>query len=238
MKLPVINAPKYPIHLVGIDRELHYRPFQIGEEKILLMAMESGEQDDMVNAVKQILTQCIEETDIDIDNMPVFDIEYMFLHLRKRSIGENVELHFSLEKCKEKKCTNPITLDINLDEIQLTKDPRHSKTIQLTDEIGIVMGYPTLKMVGFDASNNVMGGFALVRKCIEKVFTSDDSFNTKDCSEEEVDAFINSLTKKQFEKIEEFFETMPKISKTFLVECPKCGSKEDITLDGIHNFFV
>ena len=238
MNLPVINAPKYALHLVGLDREVHYRPFQIGEEKILLMAMESGEQDDMVNAVKQILTQCIDEKDINIDDMPVFDIEHLFLHIRKRSIGEEVELTFSLNKCKEKGCETPVTLKINLDDIVLDKNPEHQQTIQLTDEIGVVMRYPTLKMVGFDNANNVMNGFALVRKCLEKVFTSETSFSTKDCTDEEIDTFINSLNKSQFAKIEAFFETMPKISKTFTVKCPKCGETEDITLDGIHNFFV
>jgi hypothetical protein len=234
--LPKIDAPTYTMNLES-GQEIHYNPFTVREERTLLISMESKDPKEITNAVLQILRNCIQE-DIVVEDLPVFDIENIFLNLRKVSIGQEIELTFLLNKCKKSGCTNQIKLQIDLAEIDLVRDPDHTKTIQLTDNIGIVMRYPTVSMINADAESKMQSGFDMILSCVDSIFTADETFKAKDVPKEEIEDFVNSLSRDQFKKIEKFFETSPKITKTFPVICDKCGAEDEIILSGLQSFLA
>jgi hypothetical protein len=240
--LPKIDVPIYEITLPLLQKKVKIRPFRVKEEKILLMAMESEDDAAVLLAIKQIVNNCCVD-DMDVDSLPVLDLEYMFLQLRARSIGEIIDLQYRCNndvdnEGETKKCNNIIKLSFNALEVEPQTEEGHKKEIQLTPKLGVVMKYPDFKLVNkiSDLSETEMIA-KMVAGCIDYIFDSDSIYYAKDASEEELIDFIDSLTREQFEKIQEFFDTVPKMKKNLTFKCSKCGYEEELVLEGIQSFF-
>lgn len=242
--LPKIDVPVYEIEMPLLKKKFRYRPFLVKEEKILLMAMESNEEKATVDAIKQIVNNCCLD-EIDIETLPLVDLEYFFLNLRARSIGETVELQYKCnntvkdENGEEKTCNNIVPLEVNLFDIRPEIADNHTNKIELSNELGIVMRYPNFKMIeNVTGENEVDRLMNLILDTIELVYDKDNVYYSKDVERKELLDFVESLTKSQFEKIQEFFVTLPKIKKDLDFHCKKCNHKERITVEGIQSFFV
>lgn len=244
MALPKIDVPVYELELLSSGKKVRFRPFLVKEQKLLLMASQSEDPKDSLNVVRQISKNCIIDN-IDIESLPVFDLEYIFLNLRARSVNEVVNLQYKCnnkikdEKGEETTCGSLEKFDINLLEIEPIKNPNHNKKIMLTDNLGIVMKYPTFEIVSnlkSQTEEEIL--IELLISCIDYVFDGDQLYYTKDVSKEEIVEFIDNLQQKDLEKIQKFFETAPKIKKDLSFNCRKCGYKESIVLEGLQNFFV
>jgi lipopolysaccharide biosynthesis regulator YciM len=219
----------------------------VKEEKILLMAMESETDESTLLAIKQIIGNCCLSEDIDIETLPITDLEYFFLNLRARSVNEVVELEYKCnnkvkdEKDEEKDCGNVVRLEVNVLDIKPEVSENHSTKVALTPTMGVVMKYPSFKVV--ENNEKVEGGeieklMNILVNCIESIYTEDSIFYAKDVTKQELSDFVESLTKEQFAKIQHFFESMPKIKKELDFTCKKCGYHENITVEGIQSFFV
>ena len=242
--LPKIDVPVYTIKLISTGKEIKYRPFTVKEEKLFLMASESKEIETIVDTTKQVLNNCI-LTEIDIDSLPVFDIEYLFLNIRARSVSEIISVNYNCnneikDELGEKthKCGNVVKLDINLLEIKPSETKKLEKKIQLTNKIGIVMKYPNFNTVTKYDDNNTENILKLTVSCIDYIYDDDQIYYAKDSTEKELIEFIENMQTKDLEKIKEFFDNMPKLSKNLDFKCGKCGYEETITLEGLQSFFV
>lgn len=242
--LPKIDVPTYELKLISSGKTIRFRPFLVKEQKLLLMATQSDDPKDSLNVVKQISKNCIID-DIDVESLPVFDLEYIFLNLRARSVNEVVNLQYKCnnkikdETGEEKACGSLEKFDINLLEVTPTKDPKHNTKIMLSEKLGITMKYPTFEMVANLKSqdeNDIL--MELLVNCIDHIFDDENIYYTKDVTKEELVDFIDNLQQKDLEKIQQFFETAPKIKKDLKFSCHKCGYKENIVVEGLQNFFV
>lgn len=229
MSLPKLNTPVYEAILPSTDKVIKFRPFLVKEEKVLLTAMEDGSQTALMNAIKTILKNCV-QGNLDVERLPLFDIEYLFLKLRSKSIGEISEIGL---KCTTEGCDCVTQLSVNLDEIEVTKPEGHNRKIMISDEIGVMMSYPVMKTEGIVEED----GMAIVKDCIEMIFTNDETHERDSFSSKELDEFIDSMDSKQFAMIKEFFDTMPKLQHTMNYKCVKCGEDKEITLQGLDSFF-
>jgi len=237
MALPKLVSPTYELTLESSGQTLNYRPFLVKEEKILLMAMESNEERDMVTATKQIINNCVTE-DIDVDQLPMFDMEYIFLNLRAKSVGEQSEIGFACPECET---INQFI--IPLDEVKIEKGEGHKTEIKLSDDVGLIMRYPKVEMMnelqGQDLDeNNVEGIFKIIENCVDCVFDSTETYRLDDYSDEEKSDFFESLTQAQFNEVREFFDTMPKLSYELDYNCTACNHKEKLPVEGLQNFFA
>ena len=228
MSLPKLNVSVYEAKLPSTNKVVKFRPFLVKEEKILLTAMEDGGQNTIMNAVKDIITNCVQNK-IDVEKLPLFDIEYLFLKLRSKSIGEKTEIKLKCE-CDESAFTE---VEINMDEIEVFKPKGHNRKIMINDEVGVMMSYPVISTGGVDEQD----GMAITKNCIEMIFTGEETHERDSFSEKELDEFIESMDTKQFSKIKEFFDTMPKLQHTVKYKCVKCGEDKEITLQGLDSFF-
>ena len=242
--LPKIDVPVYTIKLISTGKEIKNRPFTVKEEKLFLMASESKEIETIVDTTKQVLNNCI-LSEIDIDSLPVFDIEYLFLNIRARSVSEIISVNYNCnneikDELGEKthKCGNVVKLDINLLEIKPSETKKLEKKIQLTNKIGIVMKYPNFNTVTKYDDNNTENILKLTVSCIDYIYDDDQIYYAKDTPKQELVEFIESLKQTDLEKIQQFFNTLPKIKKDLHFKCGKCGYEEDIVVEGIQNFFV
>lgn len=229
MPLPKLNTPVYEAILPSTEKVIKFRPFLVKEEKVLLTAMEDGSQTALMNAIKIIIKNCI-QGEINVDRLPLFDIEYLFLKLRSKSIGEVSEIGL---KCTTEGCDCVTQLSVNLDEIEVTKPEGHNRKIMISDEIGVMMTYPVMKTEGIVEED----GMAIVKDCIEMIFTNDETHERDSFSSKELDEFIDSMDSKQFAMIKEFFDTMPKLQHTMNYKCVKCGEDKEVTLQGLESFF-
>ena len=237
MALPKLNVPVYEAILPSTEKVIKYRPFLVKEEKLLLTAQESGD-DAVLPAVKQIIKNCV-QGEVDVDNMPLFDIEYLFLRLRAKSVGEEVTLGLKPWGCPQndgKLCKFTTEVSINLEEIECKKDKKHTSKIMLDDNIGIMMKYPDISQVGIKGSEIEMG-MKVIRNCINMVFTKEETHERDSFTDKELDEFIDSLNSKQMEKINNFFETMPTIKHTAKYTCKTCGEEKETTIQGLNSFF-
>ena len=239
--LPKIDVPIYELTLPLLKKKIKIRPFLVKEEKILLMAMEAKDEESILLAIKQIVNNCSVD-EIDVDELPLTDLEYLFLQLRARSIGENVELKYQCNNVvgdNDDRCGNLVKLEFNVLEIEPTFDENHQKKIQLTSNLGVMMRYPDFKIIekvkGLNESEVIM---KTLINCIDYIYDNENVYYTKDVPEKEVEEFVDSLTKEQFEKIQQFFETLPKLIKNVNFKCSKCEYEEEIVLEGIQSFFV
>lgn len=241
--LPKIDVPVYEIKLPSTGESIKFRPFTVKEEKLFLMAYESEDVKYSVDTIIQVLNNCV-VNDIDVKELPTFDIEYLFLNLRARSIGEIVKLKYRCNNDvgteeEPKKCNSSVEIELNTLEIEPSKNPNHTNKIQLTEELGIVMKYPKMGLIKdnteVDDFNVVLD---LIISCIDYIYDKDNLYYAKDSTKEELTEFLDSLQSKDLEKIKEFFDTMPKLKKNMDFSCSKCGYSENIELEGLQSFFA
>lgn len=238
MPLPKISTSQHELTLPSTGKTVKYRPFLVREEKVLILALESRDSKQITNAIKQVLKDCIITRGIKVEELPSFDIEYLFLNVRGKSVGESIDL---IVTCGDDgKTTVPVTVDI--DDIVVEKDPEHNPDIVLGDYT-LRMKYPSLKQ--FVESNfgenadptNIDGTFDIIASCIEMVFNEEEMWTAAECTKKEVKEWIESLTSEQFNKIEKFFETMPKLTHTITVTNPNTGNENSVVLEGLTDFF-
>ena len=233
MSLPVINTPTYELEVPSTKETLKYRPFLVKEEKILLMAMEEEDQKHMVNAVRTIVDNCTFKT-LEIKKMPMFDLAYVFLNIRAKSVGEVASVKVLCDDDGE----TYAEVDIPLDKIQVKFQKDHTNLINLTDDIKIEMAYPTFEMLdGFD-ENDTKGIFDLIGKCVERVIDGETLHERADFNKKELTDFLDSLNTKQFAEVQKFFETMPKLSHDVEFTNPNTKKKHKKTLEGLNSFFA
>jgi hypothetical protein len=243
MALPKIDTPTYETKLISTGKTVKYRPFLVKEQKLFLMASQSEDAKEVVNTIKQVLNNCILTNAIKVDELPVFDLEHLFLQIRARSVGEVVNLRYNcnndvLDENKEtKKCGGLVKVDLNLLEITPTKTPNHSNKIELSPKLGIVMKYPNFDIVQKLNIQSEADLLDLVISCIDYIYDEEQLYYANKTSKEELEEFIENLQQSDLEKIQTFFQTMPKLSKKFDFKCPKCGYSEEINVEGIQNFF-
>ena len=240
MALPKLNVPVYEAILPSTEKVIKYRPFLVKEEKILLTAMEAGEEAAMIPAVKQIINNCV-EGNLDVDKLPTFDIEYLFLRLRAKSVGETVALGLRPWGCPQndgKLCENSTQVDIDLEEVKVIKNDKHSNKIMLDDKIGIKLSYPDMSKLGkIEKIDTAESGMNIIKDCIDMVFTEEETFDKGSFNDKELDEFIESLNTQQFTKIRDFFDTMPTLKHTVKYKCETCGEDKETTIQGLNSFF-
>ena len=208
------------------------------------MAAESDDAKETVNVIRQVLKNCILD-EIDVDGLPTFDLEYLFMHLRARSVEEVVDLKYKCnnnvkdEAGEEKKCTGSVSFKLNLLEVEPTKNPDHSNKIQITENLGLCLKYPTFEMIQkYENLNEEEIMTKILVDCVDYIYDKDSVYYAKDTTKEELEEFIDNLQQKDLEKIKQFFDTMPELKKDVHFNCPKCGYEEDITIKGLQNFFA
>ncbi len=248
MSLPIINAPIFTMNLESIKGEVKYRPFLVKEEKLLLMAMEGGEQAEIITTSKQIINNCILSENINAEQLPLFDLQMALLHIRSKSVGEVIEIlakHPNDKNSEGDSCEEATKIKVNLKDIKLTKNDNHSKHIKLTDTITIEMKYPTMdvysRLAEIENAENTSAVeelFDIIISSIDNIFSGDEVFTASEHSKEEMNEFINSLTSDQFEKLKTFFSTMPALLHDIEYTCSKCKCSEKQTLNGIGDFFL
>jgi hypothetical protein len=238
MPLPKIATPTYELEIPSTKKKVRYRPFLVKEEKILIIAMESEDPKEISNAVKTVISNCILTKGVSVDKLSTFDIEYLFLNIRGKSVGEEVEV---LITCPDDGTTQ-VPVSINLDEIKVQTTEDHSRDIKLDDNLTLRMRYPSMNEF---IKNNFMVGenmtvddtFELISSCIEQVYSEEESWAATDFTKKELLEFVEQLTSNQFKEIEKFFETMPKLSHTIKVKNPNTKVESEVVLEGLSAFF-
>tara|TARA_B100002019_G_scaffold64302_1_gene55097 strand:+ start:923 stop:1642 length:720 start_codon:yes stop_codon:yes gene_type:complete len=238
MPLPKISTPTYELVLPSSNKKIKYRPFLVKEEKVLILAMESQDTSTVANAVKDVLASCILSRGIKVQKLSTFDIEYLFLNIRGKSVGEKIEV---MVTCPDDGKTQ-VPTSINIDEIKVIVDEKHNKDIKLDDQYTLRMRYPSLDEFvknNFATASDVSvdDTFDLISSCIDQVYSEEESWTAADCTKKELSQFVESLNSNQFKEIETFFETMPKLSHTVKVINPNTKEENEIVLEGLQNFF-
>ena len=236
MALPKLSSPRFSAELPSNGKRISFRPFLVKEEKALLMAATSNDQNSMIDAVKDVLSSCVLDDDVNVGTLPFFDLEYLFLNLRAKSVGEVIKLeyrHSGGVNYSGMECEAVTQVEINLERVKVVKNEKHINKIKITDELGVVMRYPTItdiKLVN-DGSDELK----MIAKCIVSVYDEENVYEP-DNLQDAVD-FIDSLNTQQFAKIMEFIATMPKLKHTFDYKCKGCGQQDTVTLEGLSDFF-
>jgi len=245
MALPKIDVPVYETTLISTGKKVKFRPFLVKEQKLFLMASESNDVKEITSTVKQVLNNCL-LSEIDVDSLPSFDIENLFIQLRARSVGEVVNLKYTCnntvkdESGTEKKCGSLVQFDVNLLDLKPEKEESHSTKIEITDKLGIIMKYPSFNLIDYESleENKLEKFIELFVSCIDHIYDADSIYYAKDTPREELVEFVENLQQDDVEKIQKFFSTMPKMKKDLHFTCKKCGYEEDIKVEGIESFFV
>ena len=239
MPLPKINTPTYELVLPSSGKKIKYRPFLVKEEKILIMALESEDSKQITNAIKDVLTDCILSRGIKIEKLATFDIEYLFLNVRAKSVGETVEVNITCPDDNE----TQVQVEIDIDSIKVQKSDTHSDIIQLDNDLSLQMNYPSLNQfietnfeVGEEKSE-VEQSLNVIMSCIKQVYSNDEAWDASDCSKKELRDFVEQMNSKQFKQVEDFFNTMPKLAHTLKVTNPNTKVKSDVTIEGLASFF-
>ena len=239
MPLPKISTPTYELELPSTEQSVKYRPFLVKEEKLLVIALETEDVKQITNAIKTVIKNCILTKDIKVETLPTFDIEFLFLNIRGKSVGEQVDVNII---CPDDNETN-VSVSINLDDIKVQKNEDHTNKIKIDSKIMMEMKYPSLEQFiknNFDFNNqNAMDqSFDLIASCIDKIYTEDEVWSTSDVTKKEVTEFLESMNSSQFKDIEKFFETMPKLSHKIQIKNPKTEVESDFILEGLASFFA
>jgi hypothetical protein len=239
MPLPKIETPVYELEIPSLKKSIKYRPFLVREEKILIIAMESEDPKQISEAVKTVIGNCIITKGIKVDQLSTFDIEYLFLNIRGKSVGEDIDV---LITCPDDGVTQ-VPVSINLDEISVVVNPEHSRDIKLDKNLTMRMKYPSMQEFvknNFVNQNdmNVDDTFSMISSCIEQIYSEEESWTTSDVTKKELNDFLEQLSSKQFKEIEKFFETMPKLSHTLKVKNPNTGVESEVLLEGLASFFA
>ena len=238
MPLPKIVTPTYELELPSSGQTIKYRPFLVKEEKVLVLAMESEDTKQITNAIKAVLKSCVQTKGVKVETLPTFDIEFLFLNIRGKSVGETLEVNIICPDDGE----TTVAVDIDLDLIQVEKSDDHSNKIKLDANLMMEMKYPSLDQFiknnfDFKEENQMDQSFALIATCIDKIYSEEEVWATADCTKKEVNEFLESMNSSQFKEIEKFFETMPKLQHTVQVTNPKTKVKSDVVLEGLASFF-
>ena len=236
MPLPKIVTPSFELTLPSNKKKVKYRPFLVKEEKILILAIESGGMKEITMAIKDVLKSCVLTRGIKIDELPTFDIEYLFLNIRARSIGESIDL---LITCPDDGKTQ-VNTKIYIDEIEVKRSKDHTQDIKIDDTYTMRLKYPSLDQFvdeNFNFEKETDNTFSLVASCIEMIFSKEEAWEGKDSTHEELVGFLEQLNSTQFKEVQKFFETMPKLSHDIEVENPETKVKSTVTLEGLASFF-
>jgi hypothetical protein len=225
--IPVLDTPTFDVDVYSLNKKVQMRPFLVKEEKILIMAQESGKKEDMMKAMQDIVSVCSRGALVGKD-LPFFDLQNIFLRLRSQSIGGTSEFNLICGECQHR---TPFEMD--LESIQLVTNEEHTNKIQLTEDIGVIMRYPSGEELG-NEENKV---FDIVVSCIDSIYTKEEIHSTKDETKEDIEAWVENLTSDQFEKIAKFFETSPRLEKTIEYKCSKCETENVVVMDGLESFF-
>jgi len=239
MPLPKINTPTYELELPSNGKKIKYRPFLVREEKILIMALESEDMKQITSAIVEILSDCIQTKGVKVSDLATFDIEYLFLNIRARSVGETVEVNIT---CPDDGETS-MQMEIDIDAIKVQKDKNHKNIIKLDDNLSMKLKYPSLDQFvenNFEYNEDISDvnkSLSMITSCIEMVYDSEESWDAVDCTKKELEEFIEQLNTKQFKEIETFFTTMPKLSHTIKIKNPNTKVESEVVLEGLASFF-
>ena len=237
MALPKLGYPTFELELPSTGKTIKYRPFLVKEEKVLLMALESKDEKQVVSAVKDLIKNCV-ITRIKVDTLPSFDLEYLFLKIRGASIGETITLTVTCQDDNETK----VEANININEVEIFKPEGHDKKIMFDDKTGLVMRYPSMKefvdreFLQKEMKTEDVYGF--IADSIDQIFDDEEVYDSSTTTKKEFRTFVDSLTTRQFEKIQKFYETAPKLSHTFKVVNPNTGKESSYTIEGLQSFFA
>jgi len=240
MPLPKINTPTYELVIPSTGKKIKYRPFLVREEKILILALESEDTNQITSAVIDILSECILTKNVDITKLATFDIEYLFLNVRSKSVGETVDVNIT---CPDDGKTS-VEMQINIDSIKVQKTKNHKNIIKLDDKYSMKLKYPSFNQFiesNFDLTENnseVNKSMSMIVSCIDMIYDEEESWDASDSSEKELEEFVEQLNSKQFKLIEKFFETMPKLSHKVKVTNPKTDVESEVVLEGLASFFT
>ena len=239
MPLPKIATPTYELELPSTGESINYRPFLVKEEKLLVLALETEDTKQITTAIKNVLKNCVLTKGIKVDQLPTFDIEFLFLNIRGKSVGEEIEVNIICPDDEE----TQVTITIDLDDIKIQKNDDHTNQIKLDKDLMMELKYPSLEQFiknnfDFDDANAMDQSFDLIATCIDKIFTADEVWAAADCTKKEVKDFLEQMNSSQFKEIEKSFETMPKLSHTVKVTNPKTKVKSDVVLEGLASFFA
>ena len=238
MPLPTIATPTYELELPSTGKTIKYRPFLVKEEKLLVLALESEDNGQISTAIQAVLKSCIKSRGVKVEQLPTFDIEYLFLHIRGKSVGEEIEVNLICPD--DNKTSVPVT--INIDDIAVQKPKDHNKQIKLDKNLMMELKYPSLEQFvknnfDFEGGSQVDQSFEVIAGCIDKIYTEEEVWSTSDCTKKEVKNFLEQMSSKQFKEIEKFFETMPKLSHEVEITNPNTKVKSTVVLEGLSSFF-
>jgi hypothetical protein len=237
MALPINSAPIYNLTVPSTGKQLKFRPFLIKDEKALLIAQQSEDPVVMLDSLKQVIKSCTMDS-INFNELSSFDLEYIFIQLRSKSVGEVVELLLHCDTCTDEKAVSKVMIDLT--KIEVEKSTEHNPKIDLYDDVGVMMKYPTMEIIqrleSLDKSD-IDSAFNIIVECIDYIFTDTEVFHAKEQTKSELLEFLNNLTSDQFMKIQKFFDTMPKLSKNIQYNCPVCNKHHEKVLEGLNSFF-
>jgi hypothetical protein len=239
MPLPKISTPTYEIELPSTGQTIKFRPFLVKEEKLLVLALETEDTKQITNGIKTVIKNCIETKGVKVEELPTFDIEYLFLNIRGKSVGEDIEVNIICPDDGE----TTVPIKINIDDIGVQKNEKHTTKIKIDDEIMMEMKYPSLDQFiksnfDFNDSSPIEQSFDLISSCIDKIYTEEEVWTVSDVSKKEITEFLDQMNSSQFKEIEKFFETMPKLSHTIKVKNPKTKVESEVVLEGLSSFFA
>ena len=239
MPLPTIATPTYELELPSTKKKINYRPFLVKEEKLLVLALESEDTKQITNAIKAVIKSCILTKGIKVENLPTFDIEYLFLNIRGKSVGEEVEVNIIAPDDE----TTSVPVKLMIDDIKVKETEGHTNKVKVDDKLTMEMKYPSLhefisNNFDFSEENNIERSFDLIGSCIDKVYNEEEVWSVSDFSKKEINGFLEQMNSKQFKEIEKFFDTMPKLSHEINVLNPKTQVKSTVVLEGLSSFFA
>ena len=232
MALPKLASTKYELTLPSTGEKVEYRPFLVKEEKVLLTAQQAGTEQDQLRAVKEIVESCTFGV-LKANELPFFDIEYVFLQLRAKSVGETSKLKVTCPDDGETK----VEIEVNLTEVECKRDVTHNDNIKITDDIGIIMDYPRLETMSVGGSDETKQAFDIIKGSIKQIYDADNVYDKNQMNDKELDEFIESMSHEQFEKVQEFFTTMPRVRHSVKIKNPNTGIESEIMLEGMASFF-
>ena len=236
MALPQINTPVHELTIPSTKKKIKYRPFVVREEKILLLALESEDQQEITDAIVQIIGNCI-QTKIDLESLSTFDVEYIFLNVRAKSVGEMLEFAITCPDDGE----TQVEVEINIDDIKVQYPKDHTDTIDLENGYFLKMKYPTMKYIMEkkpDEKKSVIDStFEYAVECVETIYNEEEAWSAADCTKKEMNDFLEQMNSQQFKEVEKFFETMPKLSHKVTVKNPNTDVESEVTLEGLSSFF-
>jgi hypothetical protein len=238
MPLPKIATPTYELELPSTGETIKYRPFLVKEEKLLVLALESENMKEITTAIKTVIKNCIQSKNIKVENLPTFDIEYLFLNIRGKSVGEEIEVNLIAPDDEE----TPVLVKILVDDIKVKKNKEHSKQIKIDDNLMMEMKYPSLDQFiksnfDFNANNSMDQSFDLIASCIDKIYNQEEVWDSSDVTKKELAEFLDQMNSQQFKQIEKFFETMPKLSHEVKLTNPNTKVESTVVLEGLSSFF-